>query len=96
MPLLQTLNPRAADWWDALFRPLASERARQSPWFGWATREFVNRARATHNSQQQSAELIGYLDRLAPDEVPPPARHRLKSGQIDWSGILPPEHLPRR
>ncbi|MEH0931406.1 hypothetical protein [Micromonospora sp. CPCC 205558] len=95
-PLLQELNPRAADWWDTVFRPLASERAQQSRWFGWATREFVNRARATHNSHQQSAELIGYLDRLAPDEVPPPARHRLKPGQRDWSGILPPEYLPRR
>jgi hypothetical protein len=82
-PLLRELDPGAVDLWDALFRQLTPAWAGESPWFGWATREFVNRARATYNSQEQPADLIDHLDRLAPVEVPHPVRRRLDTSEID-------------
>jgi hypothetical protein len=82
-PLLQDLDPGKGSYWDKSFRAMAYALSRSLPWFGWAAREFVNRAQATRNSREQSTGLLDFLDRLAPEVVPTPARRLLNGDEID-------------
>jgi hypothetical protein len=95
-PLLQGVDPRGVEFWDPMFRHLAPSWARRSPEFSGITREFVNRARATHNSRDQPADLIDHLNRLVPDDIPQVTRRGLRPKQIDKTGSLPPEYRRRR
>ncbi len=81
-PFLEGLNPHALEFWDwdAAFSHLADGWARSPFWQG-ATREFVDRARATANFRDQPTDLIDHLDRLVPTDILPVDRRRL---QPEW------------
>jgi hypothetical protein len=89
--LLQDVQPQGVGFWDPMFRRGASGWVR-SPMFQDVTREFVNRVRATRNFRDQPVDLIDHLDRLVPDNISQVTRRRLRSKEIDKSGIAPPEY----